>query len=144
MLAWLSRPAAWTERPPVRIAAAIGLMAAVIWLWRICATVAQVGFVAVFLLLGLTIPLDSGLPNANARVHAGPDAVVIDASHLPLSGHYIARINPIGPLYTNLHRSGFRVVDMDDWDSAAPRSSAGNRICRAPKSPSRLVKSMIC
>ena len=41
------------------------------------------------------------------------------------SGHYEARVNPIGPLYTNLLRSGFRVLDMDDWDRRRSRRAAG-------------------
>jgi hypothetical protein len=35
------------------------------------------------------------------------------------TGHYDARVNPIGPLYTNLLRSGLRTLDMRDWDSNA-------------------------
>jgi len=32
MLAWLSRPTAWTERPPIRILAALGLLATIAWM----------------------------------------------------------------------------------------------------------------
>ncbi len=41
------------------------------------------------------------------------------------AGHYEAKVNPIGPLYTNLLRSGFRVLDMDDWDPAAIERGRG-------------------
>ena len=125
MLAWLSRPAAWTERPLFRIAAAIGLIASMLWLWTIRAASTETAVVAISLLLGLVIPQVLGLTNKDARAHAGADTVLIDRSHSPLSGHYTARMNPVGPLYTNLFRSGFRVLDIDDWDSAAVARARG-------------------
>ena len=109
MLAWLSRPAAWTERPPVRIAAAVGLMATIAWLWLSRGRARESAVVAVGLLMGLVIPWWLGEAHRDARVTASDDLVLIDRSHQPLSGHYNARINPIGPLYANLMRSGFRV-----------------------------------
>ena len=56
MLAWLARPSAWTERPPIRIAAAAGLLAVLIWLWLARATATQAALVALSLLLGLAVP----------------------------------------------------------------------------------------
>ncbi len=125
MLAWLSRPAAWTEWPPLRIIAAIGLIAAILWLWTIRATLAETACVVVSLLLGLAIPWALGLKNTDSRIHTRVDTVLIDGSHSPLSGHYTARMNSVGPLYTNLLRSGFRVFDLDDWDPAAIARARG-------------------
>jgi hypothetical protein len=119
MLAWLSRPAAWTERPPFRIVATLGLLAAILWLWFVRATVAEAAIVGVGLLLGLLIPWLLSLPRTDSHILIADDTVLIDRSHLPASGHYEARVNPVGPLYTNLLRSGFRVADMKDWDSTA-------------------------
>ena len=117
MLAWLSRPAAWTEQPLVRMAAAIGLLAAMVWCWIVVATPKQVMAIAVSLLLGMLIPWALSLPSLNGRSHLDHDAFVIDRSHMEATGHYEARVNSIGPLYTNLLRSGFRVFDMDTWDA---------------------------
>ena len=50
MLAWMSRPAAWTERPPFRIAAAIGLLAAIVWLWVVPARPCETAVIAASLL----------------------------------------------------------------------------------------------
>ncbi len=119
MLAWLSRPAAWTERPPARSAAAIGLLAAIVWLWLIRGGTREAAVVATGLLIGLAVPWCLGLANHEARVTVNADVVLFDRSHLPAIGHYDARVNPIGPLYTNLLRSGFRVTAMEDWHPAA-------------------------
>ncbi len=56
MLAWLSRPAAWTERPFVRIAAAVGLLTALLWCWIVAAPPKEIAAIAVSLLVGLAIP----------------------------------------------------------------------------------------
>jgi hypothetical protein len=124
-LAWLSRPAAWTERPPFRTAAAAGLLAAMLWLWITRASAWQSALVALSLLLGLMVPWLLSLPNLNARVRVSDDTFLIDKSHFPASGHYNARLNPVGPLYTNLVRSGFRVVELDTWDPAAIARARG-------------------
>jgi hypothetical protein len=47
MMAWPSRPATWTGRPTVRVIAAPGLIAVLVWLWTIRATTAQMAVVAV-------------------------------------------------------------------------------------------------
>jgi hypothetical protein len=125
MLAWLSRPAAWTERPPVRIAAALGLLGAMLWLWIIRGTPMQVALVAFSLLVGLAVPWALSLPNLEARIHVAGDTVLVDHSHFPGSGHYNAKVNPVGPLYTNLLRSGFRVADMEVWDPEAIARARG-------------------
>ncbi len=125
MMAWLSRPVAWTERPAVRLAAAIGLLAVLLWCWIVAATAKQFAAISVSLLLGMLVPWALSLPNLNARPHVDRDAFLIDRSHMEATGHYEARVNPIGPLYTNLFRSGFRVLDMDDWDPAAIRRARG-------------------
>jgi len=65
------------------------------------------------------------LPNLDSRVTIANDAFIIDGSHLPASGHYEAHVNPVGPLYTNLFRCGFRVVDRDDWDSSVIARARG-------------------
>jgi len=125
MLAWLSRPAACTERPPFRIAAALALLTVILWLWVGRGTVTEAAIVALGLLLGLAVPWALSLRNMDARVRIAGDTLVIDRSHLPASGHYEARVNPVGPLYTNLLRSGFRIVDMADWDAAAIARARG-------------------
>jgi hypothetical protein len=125
MLTWLSRPAAWTEMPPVRIAAAIGLLAVVLWCWSVAATPKQLAAISASLLLGMLIPWALSLPNLNVRPHVDRDAVLIDRSHMEATGHYEARVNSVGALYTNLFRSGFRVLDMDDWDPKAIRRARG-------------------
>ena len=117
LLAWLSRPAAWTERPPARTAAAIGLAAAIAWLAISRARPSRVLAVGACLLAGLAIPWALSLPNRDARARIDGDTILVDQSHLPATGHYEARVNPVGPLYTNLLRSGFRVVDMERWDA---------------------------
>jgi hypothetical protein len=114
IFAWLSRPAAWTERPPLRIAAALGLLASILRLWFARGTVVETAMVAAGLLVGLVVPWCLSLPNMDARVQIAGDTVLIDRSHLPASGHYEARVNPVGPLYTNLLRSGFRIADIED------------------------------
>jgi len=65
------------------------------------------------------------LPNLDSRVTIANDVFLVDNSHLPASGHYEAHINSVGPLFTNLLRSGFRVVDQDDWDGAAIARARG-------------------
>ena len=125
MLAWLSRPAAWSERLPVRIAAAVCLLGVMLWLWIIRGTATQAALVALSLLLGLAVPWALSLPKLDARVQVAEDTFLIDRSHHPAIGHYNARVNPIGPLYTNLMRSGFRTLDMEQWDSAALARARG-------------------
>ncbi len=125
MFAWLSRPASWTERPPIRIAAAIGLLAAIAWLWVVRGTAAETAAIAASLLAGLMIPWVLSLPYMDSHVRIGPDVFLIDRSHMPASGHYDAKVNPVGPLYTNLLRSGFRTADMKDWDASAISQAKG-------------------
>ena len=125
MLAWLSRPSAWTERPIIRVIAAAGLLAALAWLWIVRGGARESAVIAVGLLLGLAVPWCLGLPRLEARVTVADDLVLFDRSHLPATGHYTARVNPVGPLYTNLMRSGFRVHEMEDWDAAAIERARG-------------------
>jgi hypothetical protein len=125
MLAWLSRPAAWTELPAVRAAAAVGLLAAMAWLWLVRGGAREATVIAVGLLLGLAVPWCLGLPHREARVTVADDMVLFDRTHLPATGHYNAKVNPVGPLYTNLLRSGFRVGEMEDWDRAAIARARG-------------------
>ncbi len=125
MLAWLSRPAAWTERPPARILAAAVLVATIMGLWLARATAAETAAIAASLLLGMLATWALSLPNLDSRVTIANDAFIIDGSHLPASGHYEAHVNPVGPLYTNLFRCGFRVVDRDDWDSSVIARARG-------------------
>jgi hypothetical protein len=125
LLAWMSRPAAWTEQPVVRGLAAVGLVFAVVWMWVARASAGQTLAVTVSLLLGLLVPWVLSLPNLDSRVSVAGDSVLIDRTHMPATGHYEARVNPIGPLYTNLLRSGFRVVDMDSWDAKAIGQARG-------------------
>lgn len=125
MLDWLSRPAAWTERPLVRLGAAIALIGTLVWLWRAGATPAQTMSIAVGLLVGLTMPWALSAPRLRAQFHVGGDTVLVDKSHFPASGHYEARVNPVGPLYTNLLRCGFRVAELEKWDPAAIAQARG-------------------
>ncbi len=113
-LDWLARPAAWSERPWCRSLAAGGLLASMV----VVVALARAGLalaVAASLLLGLATPGLVQTTKGDLHAPVDRDVVLIDRSHLPSSGHYEARINPVGPLYTNLVRSGFRVLDMDDW-----------------------------
>ncbi len=137
MLAWLSRPAAWTERPPVRIAAAIALLAVLLWLSFVPVTPKQVAAVSLSLLLGLAVPWALSLRNLDVRPHVDRDTILIDRSHMEATGHYEARVNPIGPLYTNLFRSGFRVFDIERWDSAAIGRARGVAFVAPQKSFTR-------
>ena len=125
MLAWLSRPASWTECPPARILAAGGIITAIAWLWLARATGAETAAVAASLLFGLLVTWALSLPGLDSRVTIARDAFLIDYSHMPAAGHYEAHINPIGPLYTNLFRSGYRVVDQHDWNPQAITHAAG-------------------
>ena len=137
MLAWLSRPAAWTERPPLRIAAALGLLAAILWLWIVRGTAGETAVIATSLLAGLAVPWLLSLPNMDARVPIGRDTFLVDRSHMPASGHFEARVNPVGPLYTNLLRSGFRTVEMKEWDPAAIARARGVAFVAPQRSFSR-------
>ena len=127
MLAWLSRPAAWTERPVVRLAAATGLLAAIALALALggdarairCRSLAGSGWV--WRCLGC-----SACPVLRAHVPCRRMiTVLLDKSHFPASGHYNAHVNPVGPLYTNLLRSGFRVAELEDWDPAAIAKARG-------------------
>jgi hypothetical protein len=119
MLAWLSRPAAWTEQPGVRAVAAAGLLASVVWLWIVRRGVGASAAIAFGLLFGLAVPWCMGITQREARVTVAQDTLLIDRSHFPASGHYEARVNPVGPLYTNALRSGFRVAELEHWDGQA-------------------------
>jgi len=125
LFVWLSRPAAWTERPPVRITAAVGLLATILWLWLVRGTALHVAALAVSLMLGLAVPWLASWPNLNAQARVADDAFLIDRSHFPASGHYEALVNPTGSLYTCLLRCGFRVIDMEKWDRGAIARARG-------------------
>jgi hypothetical protein len=137
MLAWLSRPAAWTEMPAVRIAAAIGLLAIVLWCWIVAATPKQIAWISASLLVGMLAPWALSWPTLYARPRVDRDAFLIDRSHFEATAHYEAKVNPIGPLYTNLFRSGFRVLDTDTWDSNAINRARGIAFVAPQKSFSR-------
>jgi hypothetical protein len=77
------------------------------------------------LLAGLLITGWIARPRLDRPLGGGADVFLIDQSHFPASGHYEARVNSIGPLYTNLLRSGFRVFDMESWDPEAIGRSKG-------------------
>jgi hypothetical protein len=100
MLAWLSRPTAWTERPAVRATAALGLLVVIAWLWIVRGGARESAVIAVGLLVGLAVPWGLGLPHREARVTVADDMLLFDRSHLPATGHYNAKVNPVGPLYT--------------------------------------------
>jgi hypothetical protein len=101
------------------------LLAAVLWCWIVDATPRQTAAIAVGLLVGILVPWAVSLPNLNIRPRIGRDTVLIDRTHFEATGHYEARVNSIGPLYTNLLRSGFRVFDADDWDPSAIQRACG-------------------
>ena len=61
----------------------------------------------------------------SSPVAVGPDCVLIDDSHLPAVGHYEEKVNPSGPLDTNLLRSGLRVANLDHWDRATLSRARG-------------------
>ncbi len=88
MLAWLSRPAACTELPPVRAAAALGLLAAVVWLWLVRGGTPQATVIAAGLLIGLAAPWCLSLPRLeNARDDrsgCGSGRSVTPSGHRPL------------------------------------------------------------
>jgi hypothetical protein len=125
LFAWLARPAAWTERPPVRIAAALTLLAAIAWLWLTGCGARESAVIAAGLMVGLSLPWCLGQARREALITVSDDTIVIDRSHLPLTGHYTARVNPIDPLYTNLMRSGFRLAEMRHWNSATIERARG-------------------
>jgi hypothetical protein len=125
MLAWLSRPAAWTERPAIRMGAALGLLAAIAWLWTSHAGTREHGVVAFGLMLGLVSASCLGIAYREARVTVDHNVLLLDRSHLPARGHYHAHVNPSGPLYTNLLRSGFRITEMQDWAPGAIKRAKG-------------------
>lgn len=125
LLSWMSRPSALTERPWVRATAAAGLVAAIIWLWVVRANSQRASVVALGLFVGLAVPWTLGQSNLDLPIHIGRDVVLVDQSHSPASGHYEAKVNPVGPLYTNLLRSGFRVMDMKTWDSKSIARARG-------------------
>lgn len=75
--------------------------------------------------LGLLIAWGASLANMNEPVRIDSDSFLIDYSHMPASGHYEARVNPVGPLYTNLLRSGFRIFEQDAWDPRAIARARG-------------------
>ncbi len=143
MLAWLSRPAAWTEKPAVRVAAAIGLLLVVVWCWIVAATPKQIAWCLASLLLGMLVPCVLSWPNLYARSHVDHDAFLIDRSHFEATGHYEAKVNSIGSLYTNLFRSGFRVLDSDAWDSDAINRARASPLSHR-KSHSRAEKLTNC
>ncbi len=125
LLAWLSRPAAWTEQPLIRRAALIGFAAAVVWCWAAVASPFQLLAVAISLLMGMVIPWTLSVPNIQARAPVDRQTFMVDRSHMESTGHYEARVNSVGPLYAYLVRSGFRVLDIDDWDAGAVRRARG-------------------
>ncbi len=116
---YLCRPAAWTEQPIVRATAAVLLLATIAWLWVSRAPAAHVAIVAGGLFTGMSVIWLLSLPNLETPIRIAEDTVLVDKSHLPATGHYEARVNSVGPLYTNLFRSGFRVADMERWDRTA-------------------------
>ncbi len=81
--------------------------------------------VAAGLHIGLAVPCLLSVPNLRAQFHVAEDTILVDNSHFPASGHYNARVNPVGPLYTNLLRSGFRVAELEDWDRDAIAKARG-------------------
>lgn len=133
-LAWLSRPAAWTEQPAVRLVAAIALLAVLLWSWIVSLGPKPIAGIIVSLLVGLAVPWALSLGALAPPAHVDRDTFLIDRSHMEATGHYEARINPISPLYTNLLRSGFRILDMDDWDQAAVGRARGVAFV-APQKP---------
>ena len=139
MLAWLSRPAAWTEMPASahrRRDRAAWLV--VLWCWIVAATPKQIAWISVEPTARDAGPLgaESGRTSMPAP-HVDRDAFLIDRSHLEATGHYEAKVNPIGPLYTNLFRSGFRVLDIDAWDSDAIDRARGIAFVAPQKSFTR-------
>jgi hypothetical protein len=116
--------------------AAVGIPL-MIWCWIIVATPMQPAAISASLLLGMLIPWALRVPNHNVQPHVDRDAVLIDRSHMEATGHYEARVNSIGSLYTGLFRSGFRVLDMDDWVPKAIRRARGVAFVAPQKAFSR-------
>ena len=61
----------------------------------------------------------------------GPRHAIVDVSHFARTGHYRARFNPIGPLLTNLQRSGVLPI-VSRSTTMKPESPPGLWILLAP------------
>lgn len=119
LLEFLSRPAGVLERPSARTLAAACLLAALFVPWAARSAGGTTAAVAVSLLTGVAGAWGASRTHLPTPIAIASDCVLVDSSHLPAVGHYEARVNPCGPLYTNLLRCGLRVVDLDRWDRAA-------------------------
>jgi hypothetical protein len=121
----LATPVGGSESPALRAAAASLLVLAVVAVGLLGADpAAGAALCLAFLAAGLVGErLNSRRLNAEVPIPAR--TVLIDRWHAPLTGHYEAGRNSVGPLYNNLVRAALLPVDLDDWDDEAIARSAG-------------------
>jgi hypothetical protein len=125
LLSLLSRPTGVLDRPLTRMIAATLLIAILLGLWTDRSGVRPTQVITAMLIVGVVAAWLASQAVLRSSITIGPDCFLVDASHLPAVGHYEARINPSGPLDTNLLRSGLRVAYLEDWDRAMIDKSRG-------------------
>jgi hypothetical protein len=125
LLALLSRPTNVLDRPLARKIAAALLVATLLICWINRWGGRPTAIVAGSLLMGVAVAWIASRATLQSRIKVDSDCFLVDSSHLPAVGHYEAKVNPSGPLNTNLLRCGLRVVDLDAWDSAAIAKAKG-------------------
>lgn len=119
---WLAQPASLFERRPARLSIGmLWLLAAAYGLTRRSGSMLLVSFAG-----GVCVALfaiDLRVQAIAAAPSIGLEHVVIDRSSIPLTGHYSAKLNDIGPLFLNLRRAGFLGIACDreriNWQAAS-------------------------
>jgi hypothetical protein len=116
ILRLLSRPVNFVESHMVRLVAASLLTTILLVCWASRYDALSIAAISSMLFLGVGWGLAANRPQLESPIALGSDCVLIDKTHLPATGHYAARVNPVGPLSTNLLRCGLRVAYFDRWD----------------------------
>lgn len=125
LLNLLSRQTQFAERTIARHVAAVLLVLILV----ITLVYSEVSWL-IALLLATVLVAYHGAAMHNTSVLAAPlriadDCFVVDGCQFPAVGHYDAKVNPIGPLYTCLLRSGLRVAHLKEWDFQRFRKARG-------------------
>lgn len=134
VLRLLSRPTCAFERPTTRLIMAAFLVAILLGLWTFAADNSLTAVFALMLCGGVAAGWMASRSQLHSPVSVGPDCFLVDHSHLPAVGHYRAKVNPTGPLHTNLLRCGLRVARFDKWDRTLLSQAKGIAFV-APQSP---------
>ncbi len=125
LLEVLARPTALIDRHYARsLLGIIGLSYLCLLAFRRPSPSAFVAL-ALSILLGLSTARIITEKYAYIECKSGKDVIFVDQSHLPAIGHYRARVNSIGPLYSSILRSGFRVLDLENWNAGRIEASRG-------------------